>query len=147
METKVRPNIDQALCNHARILMAGGAATGMAAELLGIGKSTVQKTRQAGFDAEKYQQMKQAEKEKTEQKKELIAEIKDPKEWKRWPKPAEQPAEEQVPGQICMDLKQKEPEEQGKAYRFQAAMVDRIVMEMDKINDTLSMLLRAMRKE
>ena len=144
METKVRPNIDQALCNHARILMAGGATTGMAAEMLGIGKSTVQKIRQAGFDAEKYQQMKQVEKEKMQQTEQ------DNKELKRLQKDLErmhQPAEEQVQGQLQMELPQKEPEEQGKAYRFQAAMVDRIVMEMDKINDTLCMLLRALRKE
>ena len=134
-----RVNIDQELCNHARILIAGGATTAMAADMLGIGRSTVQKIRQARYDAQKYQQLKKYEKERVAEK-------------------AAQQAEEQCPGQMKMELPEKEAEEQNKQNRFTAAMVDRMVinqaqwvdsicLKLDKLNDTLSMLLRALRKE
>lgn len=139
---------DQAICNHARILIAGGANNELAAEMLGIGKSTVQKIRQAGFDVEKYRQLKQQEKERVAEKAAKQPEGKEPKEWKRWTPPAECVApEEQVQGQLQMELPEKEPEGQAKQFRFQAAMMDRIITELDRINDTLSQLVRAIRKE
>ena len=60
----------------------------------------------------------------------------------------ETPAEEQVPGQICMELEPKqEMSEQTKLMRFQAAQVDKLIMKLDRLNDTMSMILRAVRKE
>ena len=67
----------------------------------------------------------------------------------------EQPAEEQVPGQITMQLDPEEeildqkPEmsDQVKMMRFQASQVDKLALKLDHINDTLNMLLRAVRKE
>lgn len=76
--------------------------------------------------------------------------------------PEEKPEREpEVPGQIEMDLTKKEPEEQDrivKLMRFQAHEVDLIlkqisecfdmlILKTDKLNDTMSMILRAMRKE
>lgn len=77
-----------------------------------------------------------------------------------------QDAEEQVPGQITMQLDPEEeivdqkPEmsDQVKLMRFQAAQVDKIIgqmmvnvdallMKLDRLNDTMSMILRAVRKE
>ena len=68
--------------------------------------------------------------------------------------------DEQVPGQLRMDLTPEKPEmsEQMKMMRFQAHLADRIVKageenavmlntKLDKLNDTLSMILRAIRKE
>ena len=69
-----RTEINQALCDHARILMAGGATTAMVADMLGIGKSTVQKMRQAGFDAAAYKKMKEEEKKKMAQTEETAEE-------------------------------------------------------------------------
>ena len=161
---------DQAICNHARILIAGGANNELAAQMLGIGKSTVQKIRQAGFDVEKYQQMKQQEKQRAAIKAAKKAEEKKPEEWKRWTPPAicATPQEEQVPGQMKMELPEKEWQkelediyakhqnetETAKIMRFEAGMTDkmiaeqeRIVLVLDKINDTLSQLVRAIRKE
>ena len=64
---------------------------------------------------------------------------------------AEEPAaEEQIPGQIEMELVEAKPQEmtdQVKMMRFQAAQVDKLVLKLDHINDTLSMILRAVRKE
>ena len=67
----------------------------------------------------------------------------------------EQPAEEQVPGQITMQLDPEEeildqkPEmsDQVKMMRFQASQVDKLALKLDHINDTLNMLLMAVRKE
>ena len=64
----------------------------------------------------------------------------------------------EIEGQIEMDLKPaeepkaEEQEEtlgdmQTKMMRFQAAQVDKICMKLDRLNDTLSMILRAVRKE
>ena len=66
------------------------------------------------------------------------------------------PAEEQqterepeVPGQICMELEQekKELSEQVKMMRFVAGQVDKLYMKLETLNDTLSQILRAVRKE
>ena len=68
---------------------------------------------------------------------------------------ARKAAEEQVPGQITMQLDPEEeildqkPEmsDQVKMMRFQASQVDKLALKLDHINDTLNMLLRAVRKE
>ena len=147
---KERVNIDQALCNHARILIAGGATTEMAADMLEIGQSTLQKIRRAGFDAEKYTALKQQEKERMAR----AAQVETSREKER----EKTPAEEQCPGQLQMELPEKETEEHMKQYRFlaamvdkmcreQAAMVDDLCLKIDKLNDTLSIIYRAIRKE
>ena len=75
----------------------------------------------------------------------------------------EQTAEVQVPGQIEMELKpaeepKQEMSEQTKMMRFlagrfelieksQALGVEMLRMEIDKLNDTMSMVLRAIRRE
>lgn len=158
---KERPNIDQALCNHARILIAGGATTEMAADMLEIGQSTLQKIRRAGFDAEKYTALKQQEKERMARAAQV--ETSKEKDWKRWQKPEEiaKQAEEQVPGQLQMELpvkKETDEPERIRWMKFIAAQVDKMIfqqaqqydlvhMELDRINDTLSQLVRAIRKE
>ena len=65
---------------------------------------------------------------------------------------AEEPeAEEQVPGQICMELEPEHDETLGemqtKMMRFQAGQIDKLIVKIDKLNDTLSMILRAVRRE
>ena len=65
------------------------------------------------------------------------------------------PAEEQVPGQIRMELDPEEEileekpgmSDQVKMMRFQAAQVDKICMKLDRLNDSVMMLLRAVRRE
>ena len=67
----------------------------------------------------------------------------------------EKPAEEPVPGQIAMQLDPEEEiidqkaelSDQVKLMRFQAAQVDKIIMRLNQLNDTMSMILRAVRKE
>lgn len=73
------------------------------------------------------------------------------REKSRKAEPAEEPAaEEQIPGQIEMELVEAKPQEmtdQVKMMRFQAGQIDKLVLKLDHINDTLSMILRAVRKE
>lgn len=68
----------------------------------------------------------------------------------------EQQEEKPLPGQIEMELgvaPYPEPVtnidiiDQTKLMRFQAAQVDKMITKLDKLNDTLSMILRAVRKE
>lgn len=124
-----RTEITQAMCDHARILLAGGATGKVAADILGVGESTVYRMRKAGFDAEKYNENKVSRAQKKEK--------------------TEQATAEELPGQMRMELRPVEEtaEDQSKMMRFQAAMVDRLIVELDKFNDTLNMILRAMRKE
>ena len=63
--------------------------------------------------------------------------------------------ESDLPGQIRMDLDPEEeildqkPEmsEPVKMMRFQAAQVDKIIMKLNQMNDTMNMMLRAIRRE
>ena len=70
---------------------------------------------------------------------------------KKKPETAEEQREEQqVPGQIEMELVEAKPAEmsdQVKMMRFIAGQVDKLYMKLDKLNDTMSMILRAVRKE
>lgn len=124
-----RTVIDQALCNHVKLLLAGGARVNEAAEITKVGHATISRIKAAGFDAEVYRANMEAAraKEKKEQ-------------------------EEQLKGQMEMELTtaeepKAEPADMTKVMRFQAAMVDRLVMELDKMNDTLNMFIRVMRHE
>lgn len=63
---------------------------------------------------------------------------------------AETAPEDEVPGQIRMDLVTKEPAEmpeQVKMMRFLAGQVDKLALKLDHINDTMCQILRAMRGE
>ena len=124
-----RTIITQELCRKAQIMLAG-AKVPEVAKLLGIGESTLKRIRQYGFDAEAYK--KALEDRREPEKKE------------------EKPAEEQVPGQISMDMlaKEEKPElsEQTKMMRFQAAQVDKLYMMLNRINDNICQLIRMMEK-
>lgn len=133
---KERTQITQELCDHVRILLAGGANLNKAAEITKTGHATISRIKAAGFSAEVYRQnqLKQKEKEK-------------------------KVAEEQLTGQMQMDLQaaeepKAEMSDQTKLMRFQAHQVDKIMMmqqgimnKLEKLNDTMSMVLRAIRKE
>ena len=141
---KDRTVITQELCDHVKILLAGGATTLKAAEITKTGHATISRIKKAGFSAEVYKQNTIQQREKKTE-------------------PEEKTEPEQVPGQIRMDLTQaEEPKtemsDQTKMMRFlagrldvieksQAVGVDVISMKLDKLNDTLSMILRAIRKE
>lgn len=101
---------------------------------------------------EEYEAYKKDKAEKQRAREKEKAERKDP--------PAEE-KEPEVPGQIRMDLEPEKPQEAAdpvKMMRFQAQMTERIVkavgdsqvlicMKLDKLNDTLCQILRAVRRE
>ena len=148
---KERTQITQELCDHVRILLAGGANLNKAAEITKTGHATISRIKAAGFSAEVYRQnqLKRQEKKKPE---ELMPE--GTYEWKHG---------DEFPGQLRMDLKPaEEPKEEmsslTKLMRFQAGQVEKIIgqmmvnndallMKLDRLNDTLCQILRAIRKE
>lgn len=125
-----RTVITQELCRKAQIMLAG-ADVQEVADLLGIGASTLRRIRRCNFSAEEYRKNLDARKE--------------PKE-----KPEEKQAEEQVPGQISMELPQKEEKpdmsEAVKMMRFLAGQFDKLYMMMNTINDNICQMLRMMQK-
>ena len=132
---KERIIIDDRLCRKVQLMLGSGASAAEVAELTGVSAATVSRIRKAGYSAAQY-----AENTKVRMEME-----------RRKPEQEEQ-AEEQVPGQIEMDLiraaeKPAEMSEQTKMMRFQAAQVDKICVKLDHINDTLCQILRVMRKE
>ena len=145
MKEAKRTQITEQVCKQIRLMRKGGANQTEIGALLGINPSTVSRIEKAGFDVEKYLENKRMAREKEKAAKE---------------QPEENKGEEQVPGQIEMDLapKTEEPDRIVKLMKFQAHEIDLIlkrmsecfdllIMKTDKLNDTMSMILRAMRKE
>lgn len=132
MKEAKKTQITEQICKQAQLMRKGGANQTEIGKLLGVNPCTISRIEAAGFDFGKYQV----------QLKERRA-----KEKKRAEEPQSQ--EEQVPGQIEMELTPKAAEmsEQVKLMRFQAGQVDKLVLKLDHINDTLNMILRVMRKE
>ena len=145
---KERTQITQGLCDHVKILLAGGANLNKAAEITGTGHATISRIKAAGFSAEVYRQNQLKQKAK---KPEVVLTIN----------------HEELDGQMKMDLQDaEEPKaemsDQIKLMRFQAAQADKIcekitkqaiiinetmMVKLDRINDTLCQILRAVRKE
>ena len=137
---KERTQITQGLCDHVKLLLAGGANVNKAAEITGTGHATISRIKAAGFSAEVYRQNQLKQKAK---KPEVVLTI----------------DHEELAGQMKMDLQAAEepkPEmsDQTKLMRFQAHQADRIMMmqqgimnKLEKVNDTLNQILRAIRKE
>ena len=124
-----RTTIDQALCRKVQILLNGGATGQEVAKMENISEGTVSRIRKAGFSAEQYRENTRKRVLKEKQKE-------------------QEPAEE-LPGQIEMELPQetKEMSDKTKLMRFQAAQVEKLLLRMDRIDDTLHMILRCIRSE
>ena len=131
-----RPQISDQICKQVQLMRKGGANQTEIGKLLGISAPTISRIESAGFDLEKYLDNKRIEREKAQKAKEQAEEP--------------QAQEEQVPGQIEMELIEKKPQEmteQVKLMRFQAGQIDKLVLKLDHINDTLCQILRVLRKE
>ena len=103
------------------------------AKILKCSATTISKYRTYGFNMEAYRNAKRELNKRARAKQ------------------AESQAEEQLPGQLKMELTSEgikvEPSDQTKLMRFQAGQVEKLIMEIDKLNDTLGQILRAVRKE
>ena len=65
---------------------------------------------------------------------------------------AETAQDDEVPGQIRMDLvpvetPEEKPVDYVKLMRFQAGQIEKLAMKLDNINNTMCQILRAIRKE
>ena len=125
--------ITQDLCRMVELMLKGGAQQKEVGERLGISKATVSRIKTAGYDAEQYR------KNTTERvEKENLAEG----------EPVEEQAEEQVPGQMKMELPlpvtMDAEDLQTKLMRFQAGQVEKVLAKLEKINDNLCQILRKM---
>lgn len=146
MKEAKKVQITEQICRQAQLMRKGGANQTQVAELLGINSSTVSRIEAAGYDLKTYTENRKIRREKEKKQK------------------TEEPrAEEQVEGQMQMDLtpaEDQKPEmsDQVKMMRFQAHQADEIMKrieqaevaicsKLDRLNDTLSMILRAVRKE
>ena len=136
--SKERLTIDQALCDLVRYVLQGGANVQRAAKMTGASTATISRIKAAGFSADRYM-------ENTKQR------LKDERIQQRLEAQEMKSLEPEVPGQMKMELpaEEQKPEmtEQAKMMRFQAAQVDKLYMMLNRINDNLSQLLRAIRKE
>ena len=147
MEKEAKKQVTEEICRQLELMMKGGASGAEAARLVGISQGRASKIKKAGFSYEVYRENDRKEREKEKQRAEEVTAEEEP----------------QVPGQIEMDLtpaEDKKPEmsENTKMMRFQAHMTEmiaakiekaevQICTKLDRLNDTMSMILRAVRKE
>lgn len=134
MKEAKRSKITEQMCRQAQLMRKGGANQTMIAALLGVNACTISRMEAAGFDWKAYVENGKIRRERE----------------KNMQKEPEAETNEQVPGQIEMDLTTEgkaEMSEQTKLMRFQAAQVDKLIMKLDQIYNVASMILRAIRKE
>jgi len=160
MEKEARTPITEEICRKLELMMKGGADGTEAARLVGISQSRASRIKKAGFNYAKYREN----------------DVKEREEQRRRAEKEQEPAEEPIEGQIRMEIPERpgtetaedvcaEYPERVKLMRFMAGQVERIVKELlyngnrieeqlvlmntriDKLNDTMSMVLRAVRKE
>ena len=136
MKEATKVQINDQICKQVELMRRGGANQTEIGKLMGISAPTICRIEKAGFNYEQYLENKRISREKEQKAKEHAEEP--------------QQEEEQVPGQIEMELIAAKPQEmsdQVKLMRFQAGQIDKLVLKLDHINDTLNMILRVMRKE
>ena len=151
---KGKVQITEQICRQVQLMRKGGANQTQVAELLRINSSTVSRLEAAGFDLQTYTENRKIRRERERKRNQPAVTLTISAEELR-------ATEEQVPGQMEMDLTRVEKPEmsdQTKMMRFQAHQADEIMKKMDectvqicakldRLNDTLSMILRAVRKE
>ena len=149
MKEAKKVQITEQICKQIQLMRKGGANQTEIGLLLGINPSTVSRIEKAGFTVKQYLENKRLAREKEKAAKAVTVElVYDPTIAEEYRREQEQKAEEQVPGQMEMDLTPKsELSDTTKMMRFQAHQVDKLYMKLETINDTLSQILRALRKE
>ena len=156
--------ITQDLCRMVELMLKGGAKQKEVGERLGISKATVSRIKTAGYDAEQYRKNTTERVEKENQAEVSIPLV--PGKVLRVDQNANgitvtEMEEEQVPGQICMDLQpaeEQKPAEEHDAEDLQTKMMrflggkfggvekaeGLIVEKLDKIIDYLAQIMRKM---
>ena len=156
--------ITQDLCRMVELMLKGGAKQKEVGARLGISKATVSRIKTAGYDAEQYRKNTTERVEKENQAEVSIPLV--PGKVLRVDQNANgitvtEMEEEQVPGQICMDLQpaeEQKPAEEPDAEDLQTKMMrflggkfggvekaeGLIVEKLDKIIDYLAQIMRKM---
>lgn len=165
MEKEAKKQVTEEICRQLELMMKGGASGVEAARLVGISQGRASKIKKAGFSYEVYRENDRKEREKEKQRAE-----EEPAE-----DPPQVPGQIEMDLTPAED-KKPEMSENTKMMRFQAGQLtqmraaitentavitDRTMLMMkkmeecavmlntklDRLNDTLSMILRAVRKE
>ncbi len=153
MKEANRTQITDTICKQAQLMRKGGANQTEIGKLLGVNPCTISRIEKAGFDLATYQASRRLEKQKEKAAKAVITVRAEDIQ-------AAMSAEEQVPGQLQMDLTPEKTEmsDQTKLMRFQAHMTDdvkktiidmiaMVTVNQNKLYDMVCQLLRAVRKE
>lgn len=173
--SKERLKITQPLCVTDKFMLDRGGTITETAQLLGISQSTLSRIQAADFDAEKYAAQLEARRAEDQKKREELKQAEEqlPAHIKAMKK--EKPAEDQVPGQMEMELPAKRNEEECHAvpYKVLESMIydntmkliscfcgkneannllfqkqmDNLSMKLTTISDNLCLLIRCMRRE
>ena len=149
-----RIEVTQEMCRQVQLLIKGGATNKEAGRFVGVSASTVSRIRTANYDAVKYQQHTEARRA-AESGMRLVPDVFTKEVAENMPVPTYKDdgsgkAEltlDQVPGQIKMLFpgEGKEPQvlvDENKMMRFLAAKIGEVTTKLDKINDTISQILR-----
>ena len=152
MKEAMRTQITEQMCKQAELMRKGGANQTEVGHLLGVNPCTISRIEAAGFRLERYVEMRKERiaEEAAKAKRPKVALVYDPRIAEEYRREQEaKKAEEQVEGQIEMDLTTMKPEmsDQVKMMRFQAAQVDKLIMKLDQIYNMASMIMRAVRGE
>ena len=138
---KKKTRITQEDCDIARFFTRRGMKMKQIAEVLKVDSSTICKMKAADFQLDRYLENRKESNRKDAERKAALKAAQEAE------KP--EPAEDQVQGQIEMDLQaaeaklnipaEEKPEmsEQTKLMRFQAHQADRIVKKLDEILEAL----------
>ena len=151
MKEAKKVQITEQICKQAELMRKGGANQTEVGHLLGVNPCTISRIEAAGFDLERYVEMRKErrEQEAAKARKPKVELVYDESIAEEYRKEQEAKAEGPIEGQIEMDLTTLKPEmsEQTKMMRFQAAQVDKLIMKLDQIYNMASMILRAVRGE
>ena len=132
-ENKKRGTVTQQVCDDAKKMLEAGLNQDDIGRILGFHSTTISKIKKTGFNLEAYLKFRTETNGNKKNREE------------------EKPAEEQVPGQMEMELPPaEEPKteysEQVKMMRFQAGQVERLAALLGRIDDHLCMVLRRLER-
>lgn len=145
--------VDQGMCDKAKLMLAGGGSQVQVAQLLGISESTVSRIKKAGFDRATFyanNDRRRIEDNNKRADEKLIKAINQLREEQKEEK-------KELPGQVKMELvydpdiaeeyRKEQKSEDNSMMRFQAKQVGLLLQKMEKMNDTMNMILRCIRRE
>lgn len=150
-----RTVIDEQLCRQVQLLLKGGAKIEEAAQITGTSTGTIGRIKKADYNIDRFNENKKAATKK--ETVELVYDATIAEEYRQ-----EQARKGELPGQMKIALPAEETKsemsDQTKMMRFQAQKfneldttmqqgLERIAQKLDRINDTISQILRVLRRE